>query len=130
MVRRGRTRTDPVRSRYRRDVARPTPAEIDADIVETAAALFATHGFDHTSLQQVADAVGYSKTGLLHRFPSKDALLRAAAAATFAAIAAVADDVAALPAGPGGTPGPSPACPGSPSAVPAGSAWRAGWPGR
>ena len=45
-----------------------------------AAGLFARHGFAHTSVQQVADAVGYSKPGLLHRFGSKDALFQAALA--------------------------------------------------
>lgn len=54
--------------------ARPTPEEIDAAILDTAAEVFARHGYDGTSVQQVADAVGYSKTGLLRRFPSKQAL--------------------------------------------------------
>lgn len=56
---------------------RRTQQEIDTEIVDTAAGLFAVHGFERTSVQQVADAVGYSKTGLLHRFPSKHALLDA-----------------------------------------------------
>lgn len=54
--------------------ARPSPDEIDAVILDTAAEVFARHGFAGTSVQQVADAVGYSKTGLLRRFPSKQAL--------------------------------------------------------
>jgi AcrR family transcriptional regulator len=53
---------------------RPTRQEIDDEIVERAAALFARYGFQETSVQRIADAVGYSKTGLLHRFPSKEAL--------------------------------------------------------
>jgi len=53
---------------------KPTKSEINADIVDCAAALFARHGFDHTSLQQIADAVNYSKAGLLHHFPSKLAI--------------------------------------------------------
>jgi len=53
---------------------RPTRQEIDDEIVERAAALFARYGFQETSLQRIADAVGYSKTGLLHRFPTKEAL--------------------------------------------------------
>ncbi|WP_084351360.1 TetR/AcrR family transcriptional regulator [Millisia brevis] len=52
-------------------------ADIDERILDIAAGLFAVHGFDRTSLKQVADAAGYSKTGLLHRFPSKQALLEA-----------------------------------------------------
>jgi len=54
--------------------ARPSPDEIDAVILDTAAEVFARHGFTGTSVQQVADTVGYSKTGLLRRFPSKQAL--------------------------------------------------------
>ena len=56
---------------------RQSPAEIDHAILDVAAGLFATHGYAHTSVQQIADAVGYSKPGLLHRFGSKGALHRA-----------------------------------------------------
>jgi AcrR family transcriptional regulator len=56
---------------------RQTAAEIDHAILDVAAGIFATHGFAHTSVQQIADAVGYSKPGLLHRFGSKEALHRA-----------------------------------------------------
>jgi AcrR family transcriptional regulator len=48
--------------------------QADERILDRAAALFARHGFEHTSVQAVADAVGLSKAGLLHHFPSKDAL--------------------------------------------------------
>jgi AcrR family transcriptional regulator len=56
---------------------RRTSAEIDHAILDVAAGIFAVHGFAHTSVQQIADAVGYSKPGLLHRFGSKEALHRA-----------------------------------------------------
>lgn len=56
---------------------RQTSAEIDHAILDVAAGIFATHGYAHSSVQQIADAVGYSKPGLLHRFGSKDALYRA-----------------------------------------------------
>lgn len=56
---------------------RQSAAEIDHAILDVAAGIFATHGFAHTSVQQIADAVGYSKPGLLHRFGSKEALHRA-----------------------------------------------------
>lgn len=56
---------------------KPTKSEINADIIDRAAALFAKHGFDHTSLQQIADAVNYSKAGLLHHFPNKLAIYSA-----------------------------------------------------
>ena len=51
--------------------------QIDEGIVDRAAALFARRGFEQTSVQAVADAVGLSKAGLLHHFPSKDALREA-----------------------------------------------------
>jgi AcrR family transcriptional regulator len=53
---------------------RPTKQQIDDEILEVAAHLFARHGFKETSVQRIADTVGYSKTGLLHRFPTKEAL--------------------------------------------------------
>ncbi len=56
---------------------RQSAAEIDRAIIDVAAGIFATYGFAHTSVQQIADAVGYSKPGLLHRFGSKDAIYRA-----------------------------------------------------
>lgn len=62
----------------RRSPVRPSAEQIDAAILDTAAEVFARHGFAGTSVQQVADAVGYSKTGLLRRFPSKQALYDAA----------------------------------------------------
>jgi hypothetical protein len=40
---------------------RQSAAEIDHAILDVAAGMFATHGFTHTSVQQIADAVGYSK---------------------------------------------------------------------
>lgn len=54
--------------------ARPSTEEIDTAILDAAAEIFARHGYAGTSVQQVADVVGYSKTGLLRRFPSKQAL--------------------------------------------------------
>jgi AcrR family transcriptional regulator len=58
-------------------VPRPTRQQIDDEILDVAATLFARHGFKETSVQRIADAVGYSKTGLLHRFPTKEALQEA-----------------------------------------------------
>ena len=56
---------------------RQTRQEIDDEIVDIAAALFARHGLQETSVQRIADAVGYSKGGLLRHYPSKEALQEA-----------------------------------------------------
>jgi AcrR family transcriptional regulator len=55
-------------------VARPFRQQIDEGILDRAAALFARRGFAKTSVADVAAAVGLSKAGLLHHFPSKEAL--------------------------------------------------------
>jgi AcrR family transcriptional regulator len=78
---------------------RPTRQELDQAIIDSAALLFARHGYSHTSVQQIADAVGYSKTGLLHRFPSKEALRRAVADQFVAELETVAAAVRGEPVG-------------------------------
>ena len=72
----------------------------DEQILDRAAALFAQHGFAHTSVQAVADAVGLSKAGLLHHFPTKDALHDAVLAQSEALGQQVVDQVEGLPLGP------------------------------
>ncbi|WP_250038058.1 TetR/AcrR family transcriptional regulator [Paractinoplanes maris] len=79
---------------------RPSKQEIDDEILEAAATLFARHGFKETSVQRIADAVGYSKTGLLHRYPTKESLQQAVLDRVLRDIRAVADEVAAMPPGP------------------------------
>jgi AcrR family transcriptional regulator len=79
---------------------RPTREQLEQEIVDRAAALFARHGYAQTSLQAVADAVGYSKAGLLHHFPSKEALYDAARSLSEAQARHVLDLVAPLPLGP------------------------------
>nr|WP_062340897.1 TetR/AcrR family transcriptional regulator [Herbidospora sakaeratensis] len=46
-----------------------------ADILDSAARLFAAHGFRGTSLQDIASDVGCSKASLLYHFTNKDAIL-------------------------------------------------------
>ncbi|GAB3259417.1 TetR/AcrR family transcriptional regulator [Kineosporia babensis] len=72
----------------------------DEQILEAAAGLFARHGFTQTSVQRVATAVGLSKTGLLHHFPSKDALAEAVTERSIALMSEVLEAVRALPTGP------------------------------
>src|SRR5690349_12862034 len=79
---------------------RPTKQQIDDEILETAATLFARHGFKETSIQRVADAVGYSKTGLLHRYPTKEALQQAVVDRAVAEMRAIAAEADGLPVGP------------------------------
>ncbi|WP_460864431.1 TetR/AcrR family transcriptional regulator [Rhodococcus aerolatus] len=84
----------------------PTPLrqllgqQLDAGILDHAAALFARRGVAKTSVQDVADAVGLSKAGLLHHFPSKDRLHQAVLDHARDLGRTVAATVAEEPAGP------------------------------
>jgi AcrR family transcriptional regulator len=81
-------------------VARPFRQQIDEGILDRAAALFAQRGFEHTSVQAIADAVGLSKAGLLHHYPSKEALREAVLAQSRALTERALERVATLPPGP------------------------------
>ncbi|WP_104523833.1 TetR/AcrR family transcriptional regulator [Blastococcus atacamensis] len=80
-------------------MARPFRQQIDEGILDRAAALFARQGFAKTSVQDIADAVGLSKAGLLHHFPSKDALREAVVAQVGTVAQRVLDEVRHLPFG-------------------------------
>lgn len=71
----------------------------EAEILDRAAALLARRGFDKTSVQDVAGAVGLSKTGLLHHYPSKDALYAAVRAHAEGLADEVLEQVRTLPLG-------------------------------
>ena len=49
--------------------------------IAAATQLFAAHGFDGTSVQAIADAIGVTKQAVLHHFASKEALREAVLAA-------------------------------------------------
>src|ERR1700734_2799504 len=51
--------------------------DVRARSLAAATRLFAEKGFDGTSIQLIADAVGVSKPAVLHHFPSKEDLRRA-----------------------------------------------------
>lgn len=57
---------------------RPTSEQIDRAILDVTAGLIARRGVKDTAVQAVADATGYSKTGIINRFPSKQRLIAAA----------------------------------------------------
>jgi AcrR family transcriptional regulator len=73
--------------------------QLEDGILDRAAALFARRGFEQTSVQAVADAVGYSKAGLLHHYPSKEALHGAVLAQARALGRELVERVDGLPAG-------------------------------
>lgn len=81
-------------------MSRPRRPGIDAEIVDKAAALFARQGFAHTSLQQIADEVGFSKAGLLHYYPSKEAIYQAAITACREYAQRILAQAESLPVGP------------------------------
>ncbi|RDG38198.1 TetR/AcrR family transcriptional regulator [Streptomyces corynorhini] len=74
--------------------------DIDRAILDTTAGLLARRGLRDTAVQAVADATGYSKTGLLGRFPSKEALVDSALRQCVEQTRAVHAQVAQLPDGP------------------------------
>ncbi len=74
--------------------------QVDERILDHAAELFAQHGFAQTSLKALAEAVGLSKAGLLHHYPSKEAIHEAALETGRAQARLIFDDVADLPSGP------------------------------
>jgi AcrR family transcriptional regulator len=82
------------------DVVRPFREQIEDTILDRAAALFARRGFAKTSVQELADAVGLSKAGLLHHFPSKEALHQAVLGQAEALGQRVLDQAGDLPQGP------------------------------
>lgn len=62
-------------------------------VVSTAVALFAEHGYDATSMDDIAQALGIKKASLYHHVGSKEALLELALDRAFTALeGAVADE--------------------------------------
>lgn len=59
----------------RRGRGRPPATARREQIVTAALEEFAEHGFHNSSLASVAERVGLSQQGLLHHFPTKEALL-------------------------------------------------------
>ena len=78
---------------------RQTTDELRAEVIDAAAALIARQGIANTSVQQIADAVGYSKQGLLHHFSSKAVLHEAVIDAVRAEIGSLTAAIEPVPAG-------------------------------
>lgn len=53
------------------------PPDTRSRILDAALGLFSEHGFEGTTLQQIADRLGLTKAALYYHFPSKDDLLAA-----------------------------------------------------
>ncbi len=60
------------------DVPAPSRVRASEELRQAAIEQFATVGFAASSLQQIADHAGYSKSSVLYHFSSKEALLEAA----------------------------------------------------
>lgn len=76
----------------------PSIKDAHRKIRDAAAAAFAEKGYDGTSLQEVATAVGVTKAGLYHYFPTKEALYEAIVLDTLNDLIAGAEEaVAATP---------------------------------
>lgn len=63
------------------------------ELLSVALEQFATVGFAGTSLQQIADAAGYSKSSVLYHFASKEALLEAAIGPAIDRLAVLLNDL-------------------------------------
>lgn len=53
------------------------PKQAIENIITISAKLFAEKGYDKTSMQDIADAVGMSKGGIFHHFSSKEDIFNA-----------------------------------------------------
>ena len=72
----GRPRTARAQATAGRSLAPRRRAAIDGEIISAAEELFAQHGFQGTSIAEIAARVGISKQNLLYYFPTKEALYK------------------------------------------------------
>jgi AcrR family transcriptional regulator len=81
----------------------PAPSRQKArdELLAVALQQFATIGFAGTSLQQIADAAGYSKSSVLYHFASKEALLEAAIGPAIERLSGLLADLEGVRSSPG-----------------------------
>ena len=79
---------------------RASKEEIERRILDVTAGLIARHGVRATTTQLVADAVGFSKASIFHRFENKDRLIQLAVRACIELGALAHDQVRDLAPGP------------------------------
>jgi AcrR family transcriptional regulator len=68
-------------------------------VLDAALELFSEHGFEGTSLQDIADRLGVTKAAVYYHFHTKDELLRALVQPAFAELMALVSDGERRPAG-------------------------------
>ncbi|MCS5723988.1 TetR/AcrR family transcriptional regulator [Herbiconiux sp. CPCC 203407] len=73
-------------------ITRPQ-TDVAAELRSIALEMFAEHGYTGTSLQQIADAAGYSKSSVLYHFRSKEALFEEALAPSVAELEEFLDSI-------------------------------------
>jgi AcrR family transcriptional regulator len=78
------------------DLSAPPEVETSERILHEAAALFRTKSFNGASMQDLATAVGITKSSLYHHYPSKQALLAEIVEVTMSRVPPLVAEIAAL----------------------------------